>query len=129
MSGLRATVTGNIVTANTGINTTLCLGLVRTNKETGLVEKTNDMDYDDYINIINRVRKTKEFTRVRTEQARLASMYAQVSIRPQAKSLFRPMMMMIVIMVIIIIGMLVIMVVVVVIYIMLLEVMIIIISY
>merc|ERR1712098_102265 len=53
------------------------LGLVKTNKETGQVEKTNDMDYEDYMNIINRVRKTKEFTRVRTEQARLASMYAQ----------------------------------------------------
>ena len=52
--------------------------MVRTNKETGAVEKTNDMDYEDYMNIINRVRKTKEFTRVRTEQARLASMYAQV---------------------------------------------------
>ena len=53
------------------------LGLVKTNKETGQVEKTNDMDYEDYMNIINRVRKTKEHTRVRTEQARLASMYAQ----------------------------------------------------
>merc|ERR1712106_497600 len=53
------------------------LGLVKTNKETGQVEKTNDMDYEDYMNIINRVRKTKEVTRVRTEQARLASMYAQ----------------------------------------------------
>ena len=53
------------------------LGLVRTNRETGQVEKTNDMDYEDYMNIINRVRITKEQTRVRTEQARLASMYAQ----------------------------------------------------
>merc|ERR1712128_159617 len=53
------------------------LGLVKTNKETGQVEKTNDMDYEDYMNIINKVRKTKEHTRVRTEQARLASMYAQ----------------------------------------------------
>ena len=31
----------------------------------------------EYMNIINKVRKTKEFTRVRTEQIRLASMYAQ----------------------------------------------------
>ena len=53
------------------------LGLVRTNRETGQVEKTNDMDYEDYMNIINKVRITKEQTRVRTEQARLASMYAQ----------------------------------------------------
>merc|ERR1712106_775206 len=53
------------------------LGLVKTNKETGQVEKTNDMDYEDYMNIINKVRKTKEHTRVRTEQARLSSMYAQ----------------------------------------------------
>ena len=30
------------------------LGLVRTNKETGAVEKTNDMDYEDYMNIIHR---------------------------------------------------------------------------
>ena len=35
------------------------------------------MDYQEYMNIINKVRKTKEFTRVRTEQIRLASMYAQ----------------------------------------------------
>ena len=53
------------------------LGLVRTNKETGQVEKTNDMDYEDYMNIIRKVRISKENTRVRTEQARLASMYAQ----------------------------------------------------
>merc|ERR1712227_863291 len=52
-------------------------GLVKTNRETGQVEKTKDMDYEDYMNIINRVRITKEQTRVRTEQARLASMYAQ----------------------------------------------------
>ena len=53
------------------------LGLVRTNKETGQVEKTKDMDYEDYMNIIKQVRISKENTRVRTEQARLASMYAQ----------------------------------------------------
>ena len=53
------------------------LGLVRTNKETGQVEKTKDMDYEDYMNIIKKVRISKENTRVRTEQARLASMYAQ----------------------------------------------------
>merc|ERR1712200_275660 len=53
------------------------LGLVRTNKETGAVEKTNDMDYEDYMNIIHRVRKSKEHTKVRTEQIRLASMYAK----------------------------------------------------
>merc|ERR1712098_456019 len=53
------------------------LGLVKTNRETGQVEKTNDMDYEDYMNIINKVRKTKEHTRVHTEQARLSSMYAQ----------------------------------------------------
>ena len=53
------------------------LGLVKTNKETGQVEKTNDMDYEDYMNIIKKVRISKEHTRVRTEQARLASMYAQ----------------------------------------------------
>ena len=53
------------------------LGLVKTNRETGQVEKTKDMDYEDYMNIINRVRITKEQTRVRTEQARLGSMYAQ----------------------------------------------------
>ena len=53
------------------------LGLVKTNRETGQVEKTKDMDYEDYMNIINKVRITKEQTRVRTEQARLASMYAQ----------------------------------------------------
>ena len=59
------------------------LGLVRTNRETGQVEKTNDMDYEDYMNIINKVRKTKESTRVRTEQIRLASMYAQERKRQQ----------------------------------------------
>ena len=53
------------------------LGLVRTNRETGQVEKTKDMDYEDYMNIIRKVRISKENTRVRTEQARLASMYAQ----------------------------------------------------
>merc|ERR1712045_867845 len=55
------------------------LGLVKTNRETGQVEKTKDMDYEDYMNIINRVRITKEQTRVRTEQARLASMYPRRS--------------------------------------------------
>ena len=59
------------------------LGLVKTNKETGQVEKINDMDYEDYMNIINKVRKTKELTRVRTEQARLASMYAQEAKRQE----------------------------------------------
>ena len=39
--------------------------------------KNHDMDYQEYMNIINKVRRTKEFTRVRTEQIRLASMYAQ----------------------------------------------------
>merc|ERR1712106_1228218 len=63
------------------------LGLVKTNKETGQVEKTNDMDYEDYMNIINRVRKTKEVTRARTEQARLASMYAQEAKRQEEISL------------------------------------------
>ena len=53
------------------------LGLVKTNRETGQVERTKDMDYEDYMNIIKKVRITKEHTRVRTEQARLASMYAQ----------------------------------------------------
>merc|ERR1712192_68501 len=38
-------------------------------------------------NIINRVRKTKELTRVRTEQARLASMYAQEAKRQEEISL------------------------------------------
>ena len=41
------------------------------------------MDYEDYMNIINKVRKTKELTRVRTEQARLASMYAQEAKRQE----------------------------------------------
>jgi hypothetical protein len=59
------------------------LGLVRTNRETGKVEQTNDMDYEDYMNIINKVRKTKESTRVRTEQIRLSSMYAQERKRQQ----------------------------------------------
>merc|ERR1711974_299196 len=59
----------------------------KTNKETGQVEKINDMDYEDYMNIINRVRKTKELTRVRTEQARLASMYAQEAKRQEEISL------------------------------------------
>ena len=51
------------------------------------MEKINDMDYEDYMNIINRVRKTKELTRVRTEQARLASMYAQEAKRQEEISL------------------------------------------
>lgn len=59
------------------------LGLVRTNRETGKVEQTKDMDYEDYMNIINKVRKTKESTRVRTEQIRLSSMYAQERKRQQ----------------------------------------------
>ena len=36
-----------------------------------------DMDYQEYMNIINKVRKSKEIERVRTEQLRLASMYAR----------------------------------------------------
>ncbi|XP_040579626.1 uncharacterized protein [Lepeophtheirus salmonis] len=47
------------------------MGLEPTNKN------RNDMDYQEYMNIISRVRRTKESTRVRTEQFRLASMYAQ----------------------------------------------------
>ena len=39
--------------------------------------KGHDMDYQEYMNIIDKVRKTKEVARVRTEQYRLASMYAQ----------------------------------------------------
>lgn len=39
--------------------------------------KSNDMDYQEYMNIINKVRKSKEIERVRTEQLRLASMYAR----------------------------------------------------
>jgi len=35
------------------------------------------MDYQEYMNIINKVRKSKELERVRTEQLRLASMYAR----------------------------------------------------
>ena len=39
--------------------------------------KNSDMDYQEYMNIINRVRRTKEFSRVRVEQYKLASMYAK----------------------------------------------------
>ena len=39
--------------------------------------KSGDMDYQEYMNIINKVRKSKELERVRTEQLRLASMYAR----------------------------------------------------
>lgn len=39
--------------------------------------KSQDMDYQEYMNIISRVRKTKEFSRVRAEHYRLASMYAK----------------------------------------------------
>ena len=47
------------------------------NSDSSSSNKNHDMDYQEYMNIINKVRKTKEFTRVRTEQIRLASMYAQ----------------------------------------------------
>ena len=62
------------------------MGLVRTSREMDPAgsnhpsiggSKKTDMDYQEYMKIINKVRKTKEFTRVRTEQIRLASMYAQ----------------------------------------------------
>ena len=36
-----------------------------------------DMDYQEYMNIIHRVRKTKEHSRVRAEHYKLASMYAK----------------------------------------------------
>lgn len=54
------------------------LGFVKANKENEHVgNKKTDMDYQEYMNIVNKVRRTKEFTRVRAEQIRLASMYAQ----------------------------------------------------
>eukprot|EP00095_Tigriopus_kingsejongensis_P006186 maker-scaffold191_size271209-snap-gene-1.35 protein:Tk06186 transcript:maker-scaffold191_size271209-snap-gene-1.35-mRNA-1 annotation:"s6 family -specific metalloendopeptidase adhesin" len=40
-------------------------------------QRHHDMDYQEYMKIINKVRATKEVTKLRTEQLRLASMYAQ----------------------------------------------------
>merc|ERR1712223_1686922 len=37
----------------------------------------NDMDYQEYMNMISKVRKTREFSRVRAEHYKLASMYAK----------------------------------------------------
>ena len=52
------------------------LGLVQASKEpTG--SKGGDMDYQEYMSIINKVRKTKEQSMVRAEHYRLASMYAK----------------------------------------------------
>ena len=56
------------------------LGFVRSNRdgsEGAAQSKNSDMDYQEYMNIINRVRRTKEFSRVRAEQYKLASMYAK----------------------------------------------------
>merc|ERR1712173_282522 len=47
------------------------LGFVRSNRDSSegaTHSKNSDMDYQEYMNIINRVRGTKEFSRVRTEQ-------------------------------------------------------------
>merc|ERR1712078_99733 len=49
----------------------------RDSSEGATHSKNSDMDYQEYMNIINRVRRTKEFSRVRTEQYKLASMYAK----------------------------------------------------
>ena len=51
------------------------LGFVKAGE--GPSNKGGDMDYQEYMNIINKVRKSKELERVRTEQLRLASMYAR----------------------------------------------------
>lgn len=51
------------------------LGFVKAGE--GPSNKSGDMDYQEYMNIINKVRKSKELERVRTEQLRLASMYAR----------------------------------------------------
>jgi len=55
------------------------MGLVRVARkpDAGGVHRGHDMDYQEYMNIVNKVRKNQEFTRVRAEQLRLASMYAQ----------------------------------------------------
>ena len=58
------------------------LGFVKSDREDsssggGSHTKNSDMDYQEYMNIINRVRRTKEFSRVRVEQYKLASMYAK----------------------------------------------------
>ena len=59
------------------------LGFVRSDREEITAaggtshSKNSDMDYQEYMSIINRVRRTKEFSRVRSEQYKLASMYAK----------------------------------------------------
>jgi len=59
------------------------LGLVRAERDPGGGGsaygggKNNDMDYQEYMNIINRVRRTKECSRLRAEHYRLDSMYAK----------------------------------------------------
>ena len=57
------------------------------NSDSSSSNKNHDMDYQEDMNIINKVRKTKEFTRVRTEQIRLASMYAQEKKRQEEMKL------------------------------------------
>ncbi|TRY71051.1 hypothetical protein TCAL_12313 [Tigriopus californicus] len=60
------------------------LGLIKApSKEIELNSKTHDMDYQEYMNIVNKVRATKEFTKLRTEQLRLSSMYDQERDRQQ----------------------------------------------
>eukprot|EP00093_Oithona_nana_P001773 01773.XXX_148_9859_1 [CDS] Oithona nana genome sequencing. len=56
------------------------LGLVKAGRgEDGPnpVAKSDDMDYQEYMNIISKVRKTKDIARARAEHFRLASMYAK----------------------------------------------------
>ena len=44
---------------------------------------SGDMDYQEYMNIIHKVRKTKEHSRIRAEHYRLDSMYAKEKIRQE----------------------------------------------
>ena len=56
------------------------LGLVKAGRgEDGPnpVAKSDDMDYQEYMNIISKVRKTKDIARARAEHFKLASMYAK----------------------------------------------------
>lgn len=60
------------------------MGLIKAPpKDVELNSKTHDMDYQEYMNIVNKVRATKEFTKLRTEQLRLSSMYDQERDRQQ----------------------------------------------
>ena len=81
-SSLRATKSLPRDTSFDGKSRAEVLGQVRSGREDldeniGSSVKSHDMDYQEYMSIISKVRKTKEFSRVRAEHYKLASMYAK----------------------------------------------------